>query len=69
MYIVTAMQVTIYLSKELGRAVKAADIPLSEVCQRALRRELARLDKPAVPDRIPGQLTIPKARSQQWPEK
>lgn len=41
MYIVTVPQVTIYLNKELHDAVKAERIPVSEVCQMALRDELA----------------------------
>jgi len=64
MYIVTRMQVTIYLSKELGEAVKRANIPVSEVCQRALRQELAANGRPAAPDRIPGQTALPINRRQ-----
>lgn len=64
MYIVTAMQVTIYLPEELGEAVKAADIPVSQICQRALRQELAEHGRGAVPDPIPGQLAIPTNRRQ-----
>lgn len=64
MYIVTPMQVTIYLSEELGAAVKAADIPVSQVCQRALREELAAGRRQSVPTPIPGQLEIDNTRRQ-----
>lgn len=43
MYIVTVPQVTIYLDKALADQVKAQDVPVSQVCQRALRQELAYL--------------------------
>ena len=34
----------IYLSPELHKAVKAAGIPISEICQRALWAEVQRLE-------------------------
>lgn len=41
-YIVSGMaQLGLYVSKELHDAVKAAKVPVSEVCQKALRDELA----------------------------
>lgn len=34
------MNITVYLPDSLGRAIKASTIPVSRVCQDALRREL-----------------------------
>lgn len=41
MYTYMMAQVTIYLPDELRGQVRHAGIPVSHVCQRALRRELA----------------------------
>jgi post-segregation antitoxin (ccd killing protein) len=50
--------VTIYLDDSLRERVRAADLPVSRICQRALAAELARhgVDRP---DRsLDGQLTV-----------
>lgn len=64
MYIVTVPQVTIYLTRELHEQVKAASLPVSEVCQRALTVELDRLSHRHISQPIPGQLEIDNIRRQ-----
>lgn len=56
--------INLYLSDALHRQVKESGMPVSEVCQRALRAELVehlhrRQSKP-----IPGQLAIETPREQ-----
>ena len=64
MYIVTVPNVTIYLDRHLAAQVKAQGVPVSEVCQRALRLELAERQRPVSPPKIPGQLGITTTRRQ-----
>ena len=64
MYTVTVPQVTIYLDAELAGRVKQEDVPVSAVCQRALRAELARIASGRPPEPIPGQMRIDNPRSQ-----
>jgi post-segregation antitoxin (ccd killing protein) len=55
---------TIYLDADLHRAVKAARVPVSEVCQAALRRELSDRERRTPPEPIPGQMRIDSNRRQ-----
>lgn len=48
-------QVTIYLTRELCDQVKAHQLPVSQVCQRALRGELARVKRRRIPATAPDQ--------------
>jgi post-segregation antitoxin (ccd killing protein) len=57
-------QVTIYLSRELHERVRAAALPVSEICQRALVAELADVSHRHVSKPIAGQLTINTNRRQ-----
>lgn len=49
---------TIYLPDELREQVKAAGIPVSRICQQALRSTLAELGVNSTPHVIDGQLAI-----------
>jgi post-segregation antitoxin (ccd killing protein) len=42
MYTVIMAQMTIYVSADLREQLRAANLPVSEICQKALRGELAK---------------------------
>jgi post-segregation antitoxin (ccd killing protein) len=55
--------VTIYLPDELHHLVKAASIPVSRVCQRALLAEITSQAEGSLPRPLAGQMSINDARA------